>query len=74
MSVDLHGIYEADARELLLNWLDHAPGGVTELRVIHGCTQGTVLQSMVRDKLEHPKIKGKLRTGNPGETRLILKK
>lgn len=74
LSVDLHGMYEADAEELLLNWLDHAPASVTELRVIHGCHRGTVLRDMVLNRLAHPRIKEKLHTGNPGETRLILKK
>ncbi|MDE6837239.1 MAG: Smr/MutS family protein [Acutalibacter sp.] len=74
MSVDLHGMYEADARELLLGWLSHAPAGVEELRVIHGSNQGTVLRDMVREGLDHPKIKAKLPTLNPGETRLLLKK
>lgn len=73
MSVDLHGVYLENARELLLNWLDHAPPGVTELRVIHGSNRGTVLRDMVRQELNHPKIKAKLPTLNPGETRLILK-
>ncbi len=73
MTVDLHGVYERDAKDLLLNWLDHAPAGVTELRVIHGSNRGTVLRDMVREELSHPKIKAKLPTLNPGETRLILK-
>lgn len=73
MSVDLHGTYERDARELLLNWLSHAPAGVVELRVIHGSNQGTVLRDMVRHELSHPKIKAKLPALNPGETRLLLK-
>ena len=73
MSVDLHGVYLEDARELLLNWLDHAQPGVTELRVIHGSNRGTVLRDMVREELSPPKIKAKLPTLNPGETRLILK-
>lgn len=73
MSVDLHGVYLEDARELLLNWLDHAQPGITELRVIHGSNRGTVLRDMVREELSHPKIKAKLSTLNPGETRLILK-
>lgn len=73
MSVDLHGIYLENARDLLLNWLDHVPPGVTELRVIHGSNRGTVLRDMVRQELNHPRIKSKLSTLNPGETRLILK-
>ncbi len=73
MTVDLHGIYLEDARDLLLNWLDHVPPGVTELRVIHGSNRGTVLRDMVREDLRHPKIRAKLPTLNPGETRLLLK-
>lgn len=73
MSVDLHGVYLEDAKDLLLNWLDHAQPGITELRVIHGSNRGTVLRDMVREELSHPKIKAKLPTLNPGETRLVLK-
>lgn len=73
MTVDLHGVYEENAKDLLLNWLDHAPAGITELRVIHGSNRGTVLRDMVRNDLKHPRIKAKLPTLNPGETRLILK-
>lgn len=73
MSVDLHGLYEGDAKNLLLNWLDHVPPGVTELRVIHGSNRGTVLLDMVRGELAHPMIRSKLKTLNPGETRLLLR-
>lgn len=73
MRVDLHGLYEQDARELLLNWLSHVPPGISELRVIHGCNRGTVLRDMVRNKLSHPQIKSKLPALSPGETRLLLK-
>lgn len=73
MSVDVHGMYQRDARELLMNWLDHAPAGVEELRVIHGSNRGTVLRDMVRQELSHPRVKAVLHTLNPGETRLVLK-
>ena len=73
MTVDLHGLYEAAAQDLLLSWLDHAPESVAELRVIHGCNQGVVLRDMVRGSLRHKRIKGWLPTLNPGETRLVLK-
>lgn len=72
MQVDLHGLYEAPARDLLLNWLDHAPPGITELRVIHGSNRGTVLRDMVRG-LSHPLIAAALPTLTPGATRLVLK-
>ncbi len=73
MVVDLHGLYEEVAKNLLLNWLDHAPAGIPELRVIHGSNRGTVLRDMVRNELKHPRIKAKLPSLNPGETRLVLK-
>ncbi len=73
MSVDLHGMYEEDAKNLLLNWLDHAPAGIPELRVIHGSNRGTSLRDMVREDLRHPRIRAKLPALNPGETRLLLK-
>lgn len=73
MTVDLHGLYEAAARGLLLNWLDHAPEGVRELRVIHGCNQGVVLRDMVRHSLRHRRLTGWLPALNPGETRLLLR-
>lgn len=74
MSADIHGMSAARAEDLLLSWLDHAPAGITELRVIHGCNQGTILRDMVRDRLSHPRIKTKLPALNPGETRLVLRK
>ncbi len=73
MTVDLHGVYGEKAKDLLLSWLGHVPAGVTELRVIHGSNRGTVLRDMVREELSHPRIKAKLSTLNPGETRLLLK-
>ena len=74
MQVDLHGMYQAQAQKLLLNWLDHVPPGVAELRVIHGSNRGTVLRDMVWEGLSHPRIKARLHTLNPGETRLVLRK
>lgn len=72
-TVDLHGMYRDDAENLLLNWLDHAPPGTTELRVVHGSNRGTVLQELVRYELSHPKIASILPSRNPGETRILLK-
>lgn len=74
LTVDLHGMYLADAQSLLLNWLDHAGPEVKELRVIHGSNQGTVLKELVRSGLKHPRISAVLPTLNPGETRLLLKR
>lgn len=73
MSVDLHGMYLADAESLLLSWLNQPHSGVTELRVIHGSNRGTALRDMLRNDFHHSKIKSKLPALNPGETRFILK-
>ena len=67
-TVDLHGVYERDARDLLAGWLNTAPAEVTELRVIHG------YQDMLRGGFSHPRVRAVLPSLNPGETRLILKK
>lgn len=74
LTVDLHGMYLADAQSLLLNWLDHAGPEIKELRVIHGSNQGTVLKELVRSGLKHPRISAVLPTLNPGETRVLLKR
>ena len=73
-TVDLHGVYERDARDLLAGWLNTAPAEVTELRVIHGYQNGTALRDMLRSGFSHPRVKAVLPSLNPGETRLVLKK
>ena len=73
-TVDLHGVYERDARDLLAGWLNTAPAEVTELRVIHGYQRGTALRDMLRGGFCHPRGRAVLPSLNPGETRLILKK
>ena len=73
-TVDLHGVYERDARDLLAGWLNTAPASVTELRVIHGYQRGTALRDMLRSGFSHPRVKAVLPSLNPGETRLVLKK
>ena len=72
-TVDLHGVYERDARDLLAGWLNTAPAEVTELRVIHGYQRGTTLRDMIRSDFSHPRVKAILPSLNPGETRLVLK-
>lgn len=73
-TVDLHGVYERDARDLLAGWLNTAPAEVTELRVIHGYQRGTALRDMLRGGFSHPRVRAVLPSLNPGETRLVLKK
>lgn len=74
VTADLHGVYERDARDILAGWLNNAPAGVTELRVIHGYQHGTTLRDMIRQDFSHPRVKSVLPSLNPGETRLILKR
>ncbi|HJB98004.1 MAG TPA: Smr/MutS family protein [Candidatus Acutalibacter pullicola] len=71
--VDLHGVYEREARMLLEGWLNQAPEEVQELRVIHGYQRGTVLRDMVREEFAHPRVAVVLPSLNPGETRLLLR-
>lgn len=71
--VDLHGVYEREARMLLEGWLNQAPEEVQELRVIHGYQRGTVLRDMVREEFVHPRVAAVLPSLNPGETRLLLR-
>ena len=74
VTADLHGVYERDARDIPAGWLNNAPAGVTELRVIHGYQHGTTLRDMIRQDFSHPRVKSVLPSLNPGETRLILRK
>lgn len=74
VTADLHGVYERDARDILAGWLNNAPAGVTELRVIHGYQRGTTLRDMIREDFSHPRVKSILPSLNPGETRMILRK
>lgn len=74
VTIDLHGLYEKDAKNMLLRWLDNVPQGVDELRIIHGWNQGTVLKDMVQKDISvHKSVSAVLRTLNSGETRVILK-
>ena len=63
--VDLHGVYEREARMLLEGWLNQAPEEVQELRVIHGYQRGTVLREMVREEFAHPRGAAVLPSLNP---------
>ncbi len=72
-TVDLHGVYQRDAIDLLTGWLNQAPPQVAELRVIHGYQRGTVLRDTIREEFTHPRVKSILPGWNPGETRLILR-
>lgn len=73
LEVNIHGMYEEDARRFLENLLSHPGKGIQEIVVIHGYSHGQVLQTMVRKKLKHPRIAAKLLSLNQGATRILLK-
>lgn len=73
MEVNLHGLTAPDAKRQLEQLLSRMNGGVEELVVIHGYHNGQVLRDMVRNQLKHPRIKAKLLSLNPGQTRILLK-
>ena len=74
LEADIHGMYEEDARHYLEGLLSHPGKGIEEILVIHGYSHGQVLQNMVRCKLKHPRLAGKLVSLNPGATRLLLRR
>lgn len=74
VQLDIHGETADSALRQLTGWLSRAPSNIREVRVVHGCHNGTVLRDLVRGRLKHPRIESKLISLNPGETRLILRK
>lgn len=74
LTVDIHGMYSADAKRQLERLLSHAGRDVNEIVVIHGYSHGQVLKNMVRIQLKHPRIQSKLLSLNQGQTRILLKK
>ena len=74
IDLDIHGRTRRQAYFLVRRALDAAGQDVYRVRVIHGCTGGTVLRDMVRGEFcRHPRVK-RVATGlNPGETFLVLR-
>ena len=68
ISIDIHGMIEPEAIVYLNNALDGLEDRVEYVTIVHGYRSGTVLQTMVRQRYRHPRIKRKIRTYNPGET------
>ncbi len=74
ITVDLHNMTKFEARNKLVSVIRTAPQGSVELRVIHGCNNGNILQQMVRNELKSPRIdyiQGVI--GNDGQTLVFLK-
>ena len=73
MTVNLHQMNTAQARDWLSQKVSGAPKEIREIEVIHGYHGGTALKNMVQKSFRHPRVKGKILTGNPGSTILILR-
>lgn len=73
MTVDLHQMTTAVAKNHLAAKVTHAPKEVREILVIHGYHGGTALQNMVRKSFRHERVSRVILGLNPGETILILK-
>lgn len=73
IEVNLHGLTAPDAKRQLEQFLSRLDAGAEELVIIHGYNNGQVLRDMVRNQLKHPRIKAKLLSLNPGQTRILLK-
>ena len=72
ISIDIHGMIETEAIVCLNNGLDGLEKAVRAVTIIHGYRSGTILQTMVRTRYTHIRIKKKIRTFNPGETVFLL--
>ncbi len=73
MTVDLHQMNTAQAKDWLYAKVTKAPREIREIEVVHGFHGGTALQNMVRKSFTHPKVRSKVLGLNPGTTILILK-
>ena len=73
MTVNLHQMNTAQARDWLYQKVTAAPKEIREIEVIHGFHGGTALQTMVRKSFRHPRVQSKVLGLNSGSTILILK-
>ena len=72
--IDIHQMTRDVAMKHLELYLNRVGGNVTEVSVIHGHNNGTVLRDMVRKSLRHPRIAARYASLNPGVTILVLNK
>jgi DNA-nicking Smr family endonuclease len=73
LEVDIHGMRREEAKQQLKLLLSRVDDSVSDVVVIHGYNQGTALLDMVRNELEHSRIKQKFAGLNKGETLLLIK-
>ena len=73
MTVNLHQMNTAQAKDWLYQKVSSAPREIREIEVIHGFHGGTALQNMVRKSFCHPRVRSKVIPLNQGSTILILR-
>lgn len=73
MTIDLHGMSEAQAKSVLMKAVKSCSDDVEELEVVHGFHGGQALLGMVRS-FTHPKVARRIVGLNNGSTILIMKR
>ncbi len=72
ITVDIHGLFVADAKRELEQLITSCPKDIKEIEVIHGYSSGQALQKMVRGALKHKRIVRRSIGLNQGSTTLII--
>lgn len=73
LEVDIHGMMVPEAKKSLERIIANADTTIKEIEIIHGYSNGTALQTMVRKDLKSKRIKSKILSLNPGITTILLK-
>ena len=74
VTLDLHGMMQAEAIRAIDRALRSAGPGVYQLRLVHGFHRGTSLRSMIQDEYRyHEKVLRIMPGDNPGVTILVLR-
>ena len=74
VTVDLHGLMQADARRAIDRALAKAGPYTYQLRLVHGYHRGTSLRDMIHQEYRwHDRVVRIMPGDNPGITILVLK-
>ena len=74
VTLDLHGMMQAEAIRAIDRALRSTGPGVYQLRLVHGFHRGTSLRSMIQDEYRyHEKVLRIMPGDNPGVTILVLR-
>jgi len=74
IEVDLHGLFQDEAIEVIDKALKNADASTYQIKLIHGYNRGTSLKSMIVDEYKyHPKVLRIQPGDNLGITILVLR-